>query len=197
MISKEKFQKTIETLYKHILVLLKEINKELAISLKKIECFDEMYDEYVSFCQEIGNSMSDYLEDKSIAESDNTKMLKVEVAKIPLHLRHEALVSSSKSLDEERLSLCLLGAELNDYINKLINLFLLSKNFIANTYNKKESLVIHKIYFKIVYASIGLLDTCKRNIDLIDDDKKVYKTGGLFYIFAENSNIENEEKIKK
>lgn len=189
MVDKEK---DILLIFNYISRIQEEIFNLLDISAKKIDCFNKMADEYVSFCKKIGINMHDYLNDKSIAESQNTKEIKVEISKIPLRLRHETLVNDSKSLDNEKLSLLLLDIKLNSCINKLIKFISLYGE--SASYNKKDALTIYEAFFRTVSMSKKLSDLCKRNITLIDDVKKGYKVSAMYYMFAEKNDTNDNKK---
>ena len=146
MINKEKqrFQDTILRIFKYITFLNKEILNEISISFEKIDCFNKIYDDYVSLCHEVGNNMNIYLNDKKVSESDNIKRLKFEVAKLPLYINYQTLVYDSKKLDKEKLSLYLLNNKLNFMVNTLINLFSTSSDLLGD--DKEASLDIYKLF---------------------------------------------------
>ncbi len=197
MINKEKqrFQDTILRIFKYITFLNKEILNEISISFEKIDCFNKIYDDYVSLCHEVGNNMNIYLNDKKVSESDNIKRLKFEVAKLPLYINYQTLVYDSKKLDKEKLSLYLLNNKLNFMVNTLINLFSTSSDLLGD--DKEASLDIYKLFLEVIYNSKRISIICNQHIDLINDSKEIYEFSSLYYMHPEELIVKNNDKTGK
>ncbi len=178
----ENLESVTNMLCEYILFFHQQIFVELNSNIKKIECFNKMYDEYVLFCKTIGKNMSDYLNDDLVPESYDTKSLQVYVAKIPLKLRCGMLENDSKNLNYGKENLKLLNNKLNNLTKILINLcFLLGNSAIC----KRSLLDINKCILEVLTISREISDTCDKAIVLVDDTISLCENCDLFYLAAE------------
>lgn len=172
-----------DMLCNYILFFHQQIFIELNNNLKKIECFNKMYDEYALFCRTIGKNMRDYLNDDSVPENYETKSLKVDVAKIPLELRCGMLESDSKNLNYEKAHIKLLNDKLINLSKILMNLCFFLEN--RDGYDKKSLLDINKRILEVLAISREISDTCDKSVVLVDDTINLCEDCDLFYLAAE------------